>query len=346
MTNSGNILWADDEIDLLKPHILFLESKGYTVEGVTNGLDALEIAQKTYFDIIFLDENMPGLSGLETLTKIKEIDPNVPIVMITQSEEEQIMEDAIGSKIADYLIKPVNQNQILISLKKNLERSKLVSDKTSLNYRNEFRQLGMQLNNRMDYSEWTELYSKLVYWELQLDKIEDSGMSEIFDMQKKEANQLFSDFIEDNYLDWLNGAEGGPLFIQNIIKDRIFKSKSTDKTLVLVIDNLRFDQWKVLEPVFNKYYVKEKEEIVCSILPTATQYARNAFFSGLMPSEIARKHPEYWKSEEDEGGKNLFEKKLLELQLKRLGKDIKWSYNKITNVNAGKKLKDQFHLLS
>ena len=162
MTNSGNILWADDEIDLLKPHILFLESKGYVVEGVTNGLDALEIAQNTFFDIIFLDENMPGLSGLETLSKIKEIDPNVPIVMITKSEEEYIMEDAIGSKIADYLIKPVNQNQILISLKKNLEASKLVSDKTSLNYRKDFRQLGMQLNNRMNYSEWTELYSKLV----------------------------------------------------------------------------------------------------------------------------------------------------------------------------------------
>ena len=174
MTNSGNILWADDEIDLLKPHILFLQSKGYTVEGVTNGLDALEMTQKTYYDIIFLDENMPGLSGLETLTKIKEVDPNVPVVMITKSEEEQIMEDAIGSKIADYLIKPVNQNQILISLKKNLNRSQLVSDVTSLNYRKEFRQLGMQLNNRMDATEWGELYSKLVYWELQLDKIEDS----------------------------------------------------------------------------------------------------------------------------------------------------------------------------
>lgn len=345
MTNSGNILWADDEIDLLKPHILFLESKGYKVEGVTNGQDALEIAQNTFFDIIFLDENMPGLSGLETLSKIKEFDPNVPIVMITKSEEEHIMEDAIGSKIADYLIKPVNQNQILMSLKKILEASKLVSDKTSLNYRKDFRQLGMQLNNRMNYSEWTDLYSKLVYWELQLDKIEDSGMGEIFEMQKKEANQLFCDFIEDNYLDWLNGIEEGPLFIHNVLKDRIFKRNSNDKTLVVVIDNLRFDQWKVLEPVFNKYFLKENEEIVFSILPTATQYARNAFFSGLTPLEISRKHPEYWKNEEDDGGKNLYEKKLLEAHLKRLGKNIKWSYNKITNVEAGKKLNDQFHTL-
>ena len=336
MTNSGNILWADDEIDLLKPHILFLESKGYTVEGVTNGLDALELTQKTYFDIIFLDENMPGLSGLETLTKIKEVDPNVPVVMITKSEEEQIMEDAIGSKIADYLIKPVNQNQILISLKKNLNRSKLVSEITSLNYRKEFRQLGMQLNNRMDATEWSDLYSKLVYWELQLDKIEDSGMSEIFEMQKKEANQLFCNFIEDNYLDWLNGVEDGPLFIHNVLKNRVFNQNKADKTLVLVIDNLRFDQWKTLEPVFNKYFVKEKEEIVYSILPTATQYARNALFSGLMPSEIAKKHPQYWKSEDDEGSKNKFEEELLEQNMKRLGKSsLKCSYHKITNVNAG-----------
>ena len=289
---------------------------------------------------------MPGLSGLETLTKIKEVDPNVPVVMITKSEEEQIMEDAIGSKIADYLIKPVNQNQILISLKKNLNRSKLVSDITSLNYRKEFRQLGMQLNDRMDASEWADLYSKLVYWELQLDKIEDSGMSEIFEMQKKEANQLFCKFIEDNYLDWHNGVEEGPLFIHNVMKDRILKNNTADKTLVLVIDNLRLDQWKVLEPVFNKYFVKEKEEVVYSILPTATQYARNAFFSGLMPSEIAKKHPQYWKSEDDEGSKNKFEEELLEQNMKRLGKSsLKSSYNKITNVNAGKKLVEQFHKL-
>jgi DNA-binding NtrC family response regulator len=196
MTNSGNILWADDEIDLLKPHILFLESKGYDVQGVTNGLDALEKVQESFFDIVFLDENMPGLSGLDTLTRIKELKPNLPVVMITKSEEEHIMEDAIGSKIADYLIKPVNQNQILISLKKNLQARQLVSDKTSLNYRQEFRQLGMQLNNRLDAEEWKELYAKLVYWELQLDKIEDSGMSEIFEMQKKEANQLLFGLVK------------------------------------------------------------------------------------------------------------------------------------------------------
>ena len=279
MTNSGNILWADDEIDLLKPHILFLESKGYLVQAVTNGLDALEKVQESYFDIVFLDENMPGLSGLDTLTRIKAIKPNLPVVMITKNEEEQIMEDAIGSKIADYLIKPVNQNQILISLKKNLQANQLVSDKTSLNYQQEFRQLGMLLNNKLDVNEWKELYAKLVFWELQLDKIEDSGMSEIFEMQKKEANQQFTGFIQDNYLNWLNGIEDGPLFIHNLIKERIFKRKSNARALVLVIDNLRYDQWKVLEPVFNKYFVKQKEEIVFSILPDGQDYEQSCVHS-------------------------------------------------------------------
>jgi CheY-like chemotaxis protein len=338
------ILWADDEIELLKPHILFLESKGYEVDAVTNGADAIDKCNETNYSIIFLDENMPGISGLETLSKIKETNPLVPVVMITKSEEEHIMEEAIGSKIADYLIKPVNPNQILLSLKKNLEHSKLVSQKTNSNYQQEFRQLGMMLNDRLDAEEWKELYAKLVYWELELENIEDTGMRQILEMQKKEANHTFADFIEDNYLDWLNGTDDAPLMIQNVIKQKIAPKIGTEKSVVLVIDNLRFDQWKMLEPIFSKYFNKEEEEIVYSILPTATHYARNAFFAGLLPSEIEKRFPQLWKNEEDEGGKNLHEKDFLEANLKRLGKNVKWSYNKITNYEAGKKLGDQFHV--
>jgi len=306
----GKILWADDEIELLKPHILFLESKGYKVDSVTNGIDAVEKADEQRYDVIFLDENMPGISGLEALSKIKEANPLVPVVMITKSEEEFIMEEAIGSKIADYLIKPVNPSQILLSLKKILNQAQLVSQKTNVNYQQEFRQLGMQLNNRLDANEWTEMYKKLVYWELELEQAEDKAMKEIFEMQKKEANQLFCDFIEDHYL---------------------------------VIDNLRYDQWKVLEPFINKSYQKEEEYVIYSILPTATHYARNAFFAGLLPSEIEKKFPQYWRYEEDEGSKNQFEKELLEQQLKRLSKQCKWSYHKITHLEAGKKLNEQFN---
>ena len=341
----GKILWADDEIELLKPHILFLESKGYEVDSVNNGSEAVEKSNENAYDIIFLDENMPGISGLEALSRIKETKPYVPVVMITKSEEEHIMEEAIGSKIADYLIKPVNPNQILLSIKKNLDQSKLVSQKTNSNYQQEFRQLGMLLNGRLDANEWCDLYNKLVFWELELEKIEDSGMREILDMQKKEANNLFARFIEQNYEDWLNGVEESPQMIHTLMKDRIAQFIGKEKTFVLLIDNLRFDQWKVLQPIFSKYFSIESEDIVFSILPTATHYARNAFFAGLMPSEIEKKFPTLWKSEDDEGGKNMHEKDFLEANLKRLGKNVKWSYNKITNYDAGKKLSDNFNQL-
>ena len=341
----GKILWADDEIELLKPHILFLENKGYSVDGVTNCSDAIYKCHEKSYDIVFLDENMPGLSGIETLSQIKEAFPLVPVVMITKSEEEHIMEEAIGSKIADYLIKPVNPNQILLSIKKILDKSKLVSQKTNSNYQQEFRQLGMLLNGRLDAEEWKDLYAKLVFWEIELDTIEESGMREILEMQKKEANKLFADFIEDNYLDWLNGTEEAPLMIQNVIKNKIAPIIGSEKIAVLLIDNLRFDQWKMIEPIFAKYFVKDEEEIVYSILPTATHYARNAFFAGLLPSEIEKRFPQLWKNEDDEGGKNMHEQDFLEAHLKRLGKNVKWSYNKITKVEAGKKLSEQFHLI-
>ena len=339
------ILWADDEIDLLKPHLMFLESKGYSVDTVNNGADAVEKSSENNYDIIFLDENMPGISGLEALVQIKEEKPFIPVVMITKSEEESIMEEAIGSKIADYLIKPVNPNQILLTIKKNLDQNKLVSQKTNSNYQQDFRQLGMALNNRMDADEWIDMFKKLVYWELELEKIEDSGMREILNMQKKEANSLFSRFIENNYEDWLNGKEEAPQMIHTIIKNRVAPRLSEGKVAMVVIDNLRYDQWEMLKPIFLKYFTIEEDDVIFSILPTATHYARNALFAGLMPSEIQKLHPKLWVTEEEEGGKNMFEKELLETNLKRLNKNIKWSYTKITSYDGGKKLVDTFNEL-
>ena len=339
------ILWADDEIDLLKPHILFLESKGYEVVPVNNGTTAVDKNEEEDFDIIFLDENMPGISGLDALVKIKKSKPYVPVVMITKSEEEYIMEEAIGSNIADYLIKPVNPNQILLTIKKNLDSGKLVSQSTNTGYQREFGQLGMQLNSRLDKDEWTDVYKQLVYWELKLGDIEEQGMQEVLNMQKKEANTQFSKFIENNYLDWLNGVDESPQMIHTLMKNKINPFLDDKDVFVVVIDNLRYDQWCMLSPIFSKYFTIKNEEIIYSILPTATQYARNAFFAGLMPSEIQKKHPEYWKNDEDEGGKNLFEAELLEKNLDRLGRKIKWSYNKITNHAAGKKLADNFNQL-
>ncbi len=336
------ILWVDDEIELLKPHLLFLEKKNYNVSTCNNGAEAVEIIEETNFDIVFLDENMPGLSGIETLAEIKAKIPNLPVVMITKSEEELIMEEAIGSKIADYLIKPVNPNQILLTLKKNLDHSRLISEKTTTNYQQEFRKIAMDLAMVNSHEEWVDLYKKLVHWEIQLESISDPGMTEILESQKNEANSQFFKFIEKNYEGWFHG-EDKPILSHTLFKDLIAPEISKDKgTLLLVIDNLRYDQLRVLEPIINDFYKKEKETSFYSILPTATQYARNAIFSGLMPSEMEKKHPEYWKNDTDEGGKNLFENEFLTAQLRRLGLDIKHEYYKITNMPNGKELAQNF----
>ena len=341
----ANILWVDDEIDLLKPHILFLEKKGYSVFTCTNGADAVdEIANERQIDIVFLDENMPGLTGIETLQQIKSIRPNLPTVMITKSEEEYIMEDAIGAKIADYLIKPVNPNQILLSLKKNLDKSKLVSQKTTSNYQQEFRKIAMDLAMVNSYEDWIDLYKKLVFWEIQLESIDDSGMIEILESQKAEANNLFYKFIQKEYKSWYeNGNSDTPILSHQLFRKAIAPIVEKEKTLLVVIDNLRYDQLRVLEPIINNYYKKTEELTYFSILPTATQYARNAIFSGLTPLEMEKKYPQYWKSDEDEGGKNLYEKQFLEEQLKRLRLDLKWDYFKITTLEKGKGLARNFN---
>jgi DNA-binding response OmpR family regulator len=341
------ILWADDEIDLLKPHILFLNDKGYDVTTAASGDEALEWVEKTNFSVIVLDENMPGLSGLETLNRLKKNYPEIPVVMITKSEEEHLMEDAIGSKISDYLIKPVNPNQILLSLKKILDNKRLVSEKTTSNYQQEFRQIGMALSDRLSWEQWVEVYKKLVFWELELDKSEDESMIGILQMQKSEANKMFGKFIENNYVPWLNGKNQPPTsFSHTLFKNKIIPELDNSETTFLVlIDNLRYDQWKIIQPILSEYFRIESENLFCSILPTATHYARNAFFAGLMPSEIEKRFPNLWLNEEDEGGKNMHEEELLSEQLKRLGKNIKMSYNKITNHANGKKLADNFNNL-
>ncbi len=341
------ILWVDDEIDLLKPHIIFLEGKGYKVDTINNGADAIDMVGEKHYDLVFLDENMPGLNGLETLQEIKTIHSSLPVVMITKSEEESIMDDAIGSQISDYLIKPVNPKQILLSIKKNLDTKRLVSQKTTSNYQQEFRQIGMDLAMVNDYEGWLSLYKKLTYWELKLDKLEDEGLNEILLTQKKEANSQFFKFIERNYEDWFDGGDS-PVMSHTLIKEWVLpKAKQEEKILMVVIDNLRYDQWKVIQPVLEEYFIVEEEKLFYSILPTATQYARNALFAGLMPSEIKKRFSDKWIEDTDDEGKNLYEKDFLADQLKRTGfGDMKFSYNKITNLNQGKKLADNMSNLS
>lgn len=338
------ILWVDDEIELLKSHILFLKQRNYEVEQANNGPDAIDLVEANRYDIVFLDENMPGLTGLETLAEIKLRRPNLPVVMITKSEEEYIMEEAIGSKIADYLIKPVNPNQILLSLKKNLDHTRLVSEKTTSSYQQEFRNISLELASVNSFEEWSELYKKLIFWEIELDNISDIGLLEILESQKHEANSQFFKFIQKNYKDSLKG-ENGPIYshdlFRKIIRPRI--QNSSKGMLWIIIDNLRYDQFRVLEPFINKHFIKEEEYTYYSILPTATQYARNAIFAGMMPSEIEQTFPQYWKNDTDEGGKNLFENELLTAQIKTEKLQIKHEYHKISSLKAGKNLSEDYN---
>lgn len=335
-----NILWVDDEIDLLKIQVLFLEKKGYQVDTANNGNDGLEMVAEKRYDIIFLDENMPGLTGLETLERMKELAPSIPVVMITKSEEEDLMNEAIGSKIADYLIKPVNPNQILLSIKKNVQKRALISQKTTTSYQQKFGQLGMLIGDARSFEDWVDIYKKLVYWELELSTSKDSTMDEVLNMQKNEANTAFIKFIQNNYIDWFgDNSINKPLLSQNVLKDKVFPMvEKKEKVVVILIDNLRLDQWKVMAPMLREYFTVEDETIFSSILPTATQYSRNAMFSGLMPLDISKLYPEMWLNDEEEGGKNQFEEELLHNQAKRLGLSPKIYFQKVQNNKDGKRV--------
>ena len=335
------ILWADDEIELLKPHILFLTDRGYDITPVNSGADAIEKFGEQNFDLVFLDENMPGISGLETLNEIKGMRPTTPVVMITKSEEEHIMEEAIGSKIADYLIKPLNPNQILLSAKKILDNKRLISERTNMSYQRDFRQLGMAFGERLSAQEWVDVYKKLVFWELEIDSTEQKSMAEVITMQKDEANSNFCSFIMENYEGWLNeDKDEAPLMSHQLMRERVFPllKQSADPIYFILIDNLRYDQWKVLEPLLTDMFTVDSEELYYSILPTTTAYARNAIFSGMMPDEIAKRYPNLWVSDDEEEGKNMNEAEFLDIQMQRAMIKEKYSYHKILNQQQGKDL--------
>ncbi|MFP4447288.1 MAG: PglZ domain-containing protein [Bacteroidales bacterium] len=334
------ILWVDDEIDILKPHILFLEAKGYLVSTTTNADDAIEMINNNAFDLILLDEHMPGTSGIEALGKIKNILPNIPVVMITKSEEEDIMDEAIGSKIDDYLIKPVNPKQILSTIKKHTEFNKLTSEKSISSYQSQFQELSTLINQSVSWDDWVEIYRRIVYWELELADNEDSGMHEVLKMQKNEANNQFTKYITKNYVSWFKeDTEDRPVFSHNLLKEKVFPLvKNDQKVILLLIDNFRYDHWKSIMPYITEYFSIEKEEIYSSILPTATQYSRNAMFAGLMPLEISKIYSDLWLNDEEMGGKNLQEKELLKRHIERSGLNLKFFYEKINHAKTGKKI--------
>lgn len=341
----GEILWVDDEIDSLKSQIMFLQNKGYAVTPLSNGYDALELLKEKEIDVVMLDESMPGITGLETLSRIKEQWPDLPVVMVTKNEAENIMEEAIGAQISDYLIKPVNPNQVLLSLKKLMEGKRLISEKTTSAYQQEFRNLFMALNDKPNHEEWKELYRKLVFWELEMTKSGSTEMMEVLQAQKAEANTEFFKYISKNYADWIQKKSDAPLMSHELFKAKVAPHIDNKRpTFLIVIDNLRYDQWKAIQHIMSDQFRVMEEELFYSILPTATQYCRNALFAGMLPIDIEKTFPNEWKNDDDEGGKNLFEDVFLKHQVKRLRLDhLKTQYVKITNNEDGKILEDNIH---
>lgn len=338
------ILWADDEIELLKPQIMYLENKGYNVIPVTNGQDSIQKCAEENVDVVFLDEHMPGLSGLEALPQIKSKAPEAPVVMITKNEEENIMDEAIGQQIADYLIKPVKNKQMLLTIKKLIDNKRLVSEKAGANYQQEFQKIFMRFQEKLTPQQWAEVYNDLVYWELELDNSGNEEMQEILETQKQEANTEFCKFVSNNYVNWLDHEddEETPVMSHTMLENKVLPHLSESKpTFFVLIDNLRLDQFKTILPIITQYYNIQEQSHWYSILPTATQYSRNSIFSGLLPSEIEDEFPNYWLNDDDEGGKNLHEEHFLDALLDRTFHDeVKYEYHKITNFDSGKKLEE------
>ncbi|HOJ90624.1 MAG TPA: PglZ domain-containing protein [Saprospiraceae bacterium] len=337
------ILWADDEMEHLKPQLFFLEKKGFKVTTVTNGHDALSILEKDkFYDIIFLDESMPGITGLETLKRIQKLGILAPIVMVTKNEAENIMEDAIGGQISDYLIKPVNPNQLLLSIKKLTDNKRLITEKNTQDYQQEFRQLYMNIISDPSLEDWVKIYKEIIQWELKMDTGGDPEIQDILTNQKQEANSEFCKFVVNNYSKWFDGKTVQPLMSHKLLFEKVFKHVKEDQpTVFLLLDNLRYDQWRVLEPLVSELFRIEEEDFFISILPTTTQYSRNAIFSGMMPSEIEKTYPDWWLNDNEEGGKNLKEPELLTNQIKRVfRRELKHDYYKVTSSVSGKNLLD------
>ncbi len=344
------IMWVDDEIDHLKAHIKFLKEKGMEVTPVSNGGDALSLIKKEPFDIVFLDENMPGMGGLQILSEIKQLFPQIPVIMITKSEEEHIMESAIGSKITDYLIKPVKPTQILLACKKIMEGKELVNQKTNLSYQQDFRNITMQFFDANNHEDWMEIHKKLVFWELEIEKNKDKSMLEVLLTQQQEANSNFCRMVSRNYMDWVNTKDlkKRPLLSPDVIPQKVFPSiqeKKYDSVFFILLDCLRYDQWKVFEPVISEYFQIESETLYYSILPTATHYCRNSIFAGLHPLEISTRFPKYWLNDEEEGGKNLHEADFLQDLIVRNRLNITHSYHKVITNEDGKAISENLNNL-
>lgn len=348
MTNK-KLLWVDDEIELLRSHIIFLTEKGYEVDTVTNGEDAISMVKEKNYDLLFLDEMMAGMGGLETLSRIKEFKPNIPVVMVTKSEEESLMNEAIGGKIKDYLTKPVNPSQVLLVCKKILDGKKISGEYAAKDYLQDFNEISQSLMGKLDYEDWISIYQKLVGWSIELDRHPEMGLKQTLIDQYKEANKEFSKFVENNYTQWIakQGDPEFPTLTTEIVEKYVFDKLREENTSVFffVLDCLRLDQWLLMEEQLREYFTIQKDYYF-SILPTSTPYARNSLFSGLFPSDIEKYYPKLWQgNDDDERSMNKHEKELLQLLIDRkkirLRSELK--YLKIIDPEVGRNFEQNIH---
>ena len=342
--SKGQILWIDDEIELLKPHLILLEQRGYSVDKATNGEDAIEMVKAKHYDLVFLDEMMVGISGLETLPHLKEISPSTPVVMVTKNEAESVMEEAIGGKIDDYLTKPVNPAQIIAACKKFLESKRIAKEKVTQDYTMGFNEISRRLYEPLEWNDWLEIYQKLVTWSMELDRYPDLGFQQTLQDQWRECNVEYSKFFESNYKRWLynRDEEDSPVLSPDIFEKYVAPLLKTGKpTFFFVVDCMRLDQWLVFEELLSPYYNFNKD-YYSSILPTATPYARNSIFSGLFPIDIKKYYPQWWANEmnTEDHKLNAYEQQLLEEQVKRKRIQLKnkLTYIKIHDTDFGKKI--------
>ncbi|NSW44927.1 MAG: response regulator [Bacteroidales bacterium] len=336
MSTSFNILWVDDEIDLLTPYFHFLKSKGYELHSCSNGTDALDLIKQSSYDLVILDENMPGLSGLQVLDEVKKIKPHLPVIMVTKSEEEDIMNSAIGANITDYLIKPVNPNQLLLAIKKVSEKVKLISEKSLQQYQSEFNHLTQQIMYAQNLEDWKKIYKNILFFEQQLELTHNESMLNVLQSQKIEANHTFCKYIKNNYLQWFSDTRQSlPLISSNLLSKKYFPLLNQyEKVALILIDNLRYDHWEAISKLLYNNFIIETD-LYTAILPTTTSYARNSLFAGLMPSEIEKIFPDIWKNDDDEGLKNMYEEELLKRQCARLGIKKSFFFNKIITNHDG-----------
>ena len=333
------ILWVDDEIDLLRSHVLFLRNKDYEVQTASNGADAVDLVRETAFDVVLLDEQMPGMEGLEVLEAMKEVRPELPVVMVTKSEEEDLMERALGNQISDYLTKPVNPSQILLTCKRLLERTQLRRETLSQEYLQSFNEISQRLRDSLSHAEWTEIYRKLVRYDLEL--AGDEGARQIFQDQFEEANRKFGSFIERRYADWISHAddapdEDRPPLSHEVVPEFVLPELGDRPVIFFVIDCLRYDQWRTFEELLHPHFSIETD-FYYSLLPTATPYSRNAIFSGLLPADLVDRFPGAWETdEESEHSRNQHEEPFLHDLLDRHHHgDLSIRYDKLISGEEG-----------